>query len=322
MTTGVVLVAYNSGPLLVDSINGLLLSEQADLRIIVVDNGSQNDVFDELSAAGLNRPIRRYRDQPKLAPQGEILVWTLSSNHGFAGGVNHGLRAFMSMDDIDFIWVLNPDAIPQPHTAANLETHAKTLGRFGILSGRVFYDAQTGVIQSDGGRINKWTGVCVLFNDTLPAAEAIIPPDQSLDFLSGAHMFISKEYIRSVGYMPEDYFLYYEEVDWCLRRGDLTLHLVPNAEVYHVGGASIGSATVDQGPSPLSSYFMARARMKFVARFMPLKIPLALGYTLAKSLQLFLRGQTEAGTASLKGALRMPLPKALRKKIGKNTVGI
>ena len=88
-------------------------------------------------------------------------------------------------------------------------------------------------------------------------------------------MFAGRAWLDEVGLMPEDYFLYFEEVDWCLRRGDLPLAWVPDAAVHHRIGGSIGSQgwKLDARPSELASYWMFRNRIRFVRRWFPLSLP-------------------------------------------------
>lgn len=320
MATGVVLVAFNSGPLLQDCVQSVLASHGADLRILVVDNGSTDDTLERFLASDPGASASRHSRQPDTIAPGHVAVWQLEHNYGFAGGVNHGVRAFMAMEDVDYIWILNPDAQAQPQTAAVLEARARELGTFGVLGGRVCYEADSDLIQTDGGRVSRWTGVCSLFNNRQPASTTPLPDKEALDFISGAHMFVSKDFVRQAGEMPEAYFLYYEETDWCLQHGDLTLEMVPGAEVYHVGGATIGSKTTTQSISPLSAYFLARSRMLFMRKFYPLGLPVSFAYTAAKGLKLLASGERPAAIATLRGILGLPPSAELRAKIGPKAV--
>lgn len=320
MSTGVVLVAFNTGPLLLDCVNSLLASQGADLRILVVDNGSSEDTAALFEGSDLADKIVHHDSQPGSITAGTVALWTLADNHGFAGGVNHGVRTFMAMADVEYIWVLNPDAQALPQTAAVLEARAQELGDFGILSGRIQYAEDRDVIQSDGGKVDRWTGVTHAVNNRQRAIDTPLPNADMVDFVSGAHMFCSKEFVRQAGEMPTEYFLYYEETDWCLQRGDLPLVLVEGAEVYHVGGSSIGSKTTTQKISPLSAYFMARSRMRFVRKFYPTTLPMAFAYTVAKGVKLLLTGERAAAHATWRGAAGFAPNAALRSKIGARAI--
>ena len=102
-----------------------------------------------------------------------------------------------------------------------------------------------------------------------------MPDPASLDYISGASLLVSRAFIERAGLMDEGWFLYYEEIDWQLRRGDLPLLVEPEARVVHRAGASIGSGGLDERASPLSVYFMTRNLLPFVARWSPARLPFA-----------------------------------------------
>ena len=76
---------------------------------------------------------------------------------------------------------------------------------------------------------------------------------------------------------------------------------VENAAVHHLSGFAIGSATLASGPSPLSAYWTARNRTKFVKRWKPVALPVAIAYTLFKILQLLRRKHFASAKAAWRG---------------------
>ena len=142
------------------------------------------------------------------------------------------------------------------------------------MGSRIVYHG-TDRIHADGGRVGRWSGICASVNRKAPA-DATPPPDPgSIDYVIGANMVVSRAFLARVGPMREDYFLYYEEVDWALRRGDLPLAFAPDAPVLHHGGTAIGTGRPDERPSAFSNYFNYRNRMRFMRRFHPARLPLA-----------------------------------------------
>ena len=81
-------------------------------------------------------------------------------------------------------------------------------------------------------------------------------------FTHGAAMLIRREVIESVGLMPECYFLYYEEMDWCymMRKAGYNLWVFPETIILHKESMSIGAA------SPLKLFYMTRNRLLFAKR--------------------------------------------------------
>ncbi|MEZ5867139.1 MAG: hypothetical protein R3D46_01075 [Defluviimonas denitrificans] len=122
-------------------------------------------------------------------------------------------------------------------------------------------------------------------------------------------MVASRRFYESVGPMREDYFLYYEEADWAMRRGALPLVVAPGLVVYHHAGTAIGSPTLDRMASPFSFWFKYRGRTLFIRRFNPVALPVTLAYSGAKAVQILLKGARPQAVALVRGALCLPPPK-------------
>jgi len=334
MTIGVILVSYNTGDILYDCLESLLASahgsDGTDLRVLVVDNASPTPALPGLQAwasgdtpwDGNGKPFApRAQRAPveviarDFAAEGHhASLPSLSSNtigflqsganDGFAAGVNHGLRTFQAMEDVDYFWVLNSDAMVEAATPAALERAAAANPGFGILGGRTFYTNPPLMVQTDGGRIDLKTGR--LFPNGLGKTGRDVPGPVMIEYVAGCHMLVSRAYLDQAGLMPEDYFLFYEEVDWCMRRGDLPLIWVSDAPIHHENGASIGSESLTAGPSRTAAYWMARNRLRFIRRWNPKALPIAVAYTAFKTLQFLRKGHRDAARAALRGLLQRP----------------
>lgn len=324
---GVVIVGFNSAPVIAECLESLFASEGAELAVVVVDNASSDDTIGvvERWASGAAPFAAAPACPVKIAPvakpvpvstepTGPLTLIRSSVNTGFAGGVNIGLRALQARADVSAFWVLNPDSVVASDTARRYAEAAR--GRdFGLLSCRTLYYERPAIIQSDGGRVFRWNGVCRGVNGGLPAASTPLPDATALDFLSGANIVVSRPFLDQVGLMPDEYFLYYEEVDWAFRRGRFALELVPEARVYHHGGTSIGSGSHFQRPTPFSNYFNHRNRLRFVKRHLPGAQAGALGYSLAKAAQLGLKGAPDEAWALVAGAMDLNPPAAVASRI-------
>ena len=147
-----------------------------------------------------------------------------------------------------------------------------------------------------------------------------MPDDGSFDtprdtpYAHGAAMMVRREAVGKAGPMPEEYFLYYEELDWSERLREAGYRIVydPRATVFHKESATTGQ----QGP--LRSYYLTRNRLLFARRnrrgaARRLSIIYQLGVALPKSVvAALLHGRRDLAAAALRGCRDF-----LRHKTGK-----
>lgn len=336
-TLGVVLVTFNSADVILDCLESLLAAQGVALSIVVVDNDSTDGTPALLRdwAAGWHpyvapaalpfaltpapKPLTLHAAVPDrdaaAGPGHTVTLIETGVNAGFAAGVNRGLVALVALPWLDRFWVLNPDSAVPPGTAHAFATHPAPPGGFALIGGRVTYLDQPDVIQIDGGTLNRRTGVTGNLN-LFGSHAATPPPDPArFDFITGASMVASRQFYEMAGPMPEDYFLYYEEVDWALRRGTLPLLYCPGALVHHVGGSAIGSPVIGRPASTFSLYFKHRGRMRFLRRNQPGSRITGQAFSLAKAAQLLVKGYPGHAWAILAGAADLPPPAGVRDRL-------
>lgn len=273
---GVVVVTYSAADFIADCLASLLESGYPALDVVVVDNASRD---------GTVARIRQwFRDQDTLSRfsgegletwrmvDGKASAFTLienAANLGFAGGVNSGLSFLMEKRSVDFYWILNPDTVVEAAAPAALAARAQVSDDWALIGTRVLYHARPGYVHTDGGIYRRWMGFAKSANLGRKADDCRPPNDAELDFVSGASMLASKAFLEKAGLMDETWFLYFEEIDWAFRRGDLRLGIASDAVVHHRAGASIGSGSGRRVDSPFSVYFMYRNRIRFAWRWTP-----------------------------------------------------
>jgi len=323
---GVVITVYNSADVLLDCVESLLGPTGQDVRLVLVDNASPDDSIARLEAwAAGTRPYEPDPASPlgpappvpkpvdlrlcpaadaaelARAPLAPVTVVRAPGNLGYDGGVNLGLSVLAARDDVALMWVLNPDCVVPPGTPAALLRAQRTAGAFSIMGSRLLYYGTPDRIHADGGRVRPWSGICESVNRGAPAATTPLPDPAGLDFVIGANMVVSRAFLDRTGPMPEDYFLYYEEVDWALRRNGLPLALAPDAVVYHHGGSAIGTGRPDVRPSAFANYFNYRNRMRFMRRFYPGRLPAAYLLNLARIGKSTLRDDAARTAGAFRG---------------------
>jgi GT2 family glycosyltransferase len=187
------------------------------MTLIVVDNGSTDNSVAQIRAA---------------FP--EVLVLESGKNLGFAGGNNVGIRHALA-HGADYVWLLNNDTRPDPNALSALIGKAITDRRIGAVASVCYYaDAPSTVQAWAGARVNLWTGSARL---------SMKPrPDEWFDSLNGTSFLISRAAIESVGLLDENFFLYWEDTEFCLRlrRSGWRIAAAPDSRVLHKVGASTG----------------------------------------------------------------------------------
>lgn len=228
MRVAICIVAFRNP----DDIQGCLASlehlHHRDFEVVICENGGA-EAFE-----ALRRVV-----PAQLSGGQEITVINSGRNLGYAGGVNLAMR---NSTRPDAWWVLNPDTQVEPATLCALVERLAE-GDCDVVGGVI--RLESGLVQSYGGRWQSLLGRAVAMGHGRPVDAPIDAAaiERAQSFVSGACMLIARSFFERVGPMREDYFLYCEEVEWCLRgrKQGMRLGFAPNARVLHLAGSTTGS---------------------------------------------------------------------------------
>jgi GT2 family glycosyltransferase len=274
----VCIVSYHSAADILRCLDGLSKSAWRDFEVVVCENGGA-DAFQSLSA-----------QLPEQLPGGQrVRALFAERNLGYAGGVNHCIQ---NSRDADAWWILNPDTYPSPEALAAL---ADRVQRGDCEAAGNTLHLPDGQVQSHGGVWRRPLARAVSIGYGAPVDEA---PDPAAiecvqNYLNGASMLVSRRFVEVTGLMDESYFLYCEEVEWCLRaaaRG-LRLGFAPNGLVLHERGTSTGNSADLKTRSRLSVYLGERNRLILTRDLFPALLPVAAAAALALLVLRFGRGR-------------------------------
>ncbi|MBN2739681.1 MAG: glycosyltransferase family 2 protein [Rhodobacteraceae bacterium] len=302
---GVVIVTYNAADVIADCLRALQDARGVVLHVVVVDNASRdhtNTVVRETVGPALL--------PPEQAGAPGIALIKAGVNGGFAAGINLGLERLARVPEIERFWLLNPDCIAPPDTARQLALYRADDAQIGMIAHRVVYADKPEMIQIDGGTIDQRTGITHNINQ-FADHETPAPNAARIEFVTGASLIATRAFYEAAGPMAEDYFLYYEEVDWALRRGTLRIAYCPDAVVLHKAGSAIGSQRLGSVASPFSQYFKHRARAMFLRRHFRPGLIGGMFWSLAKAVQLVMQGHSAEARALLRGYFGMGPPAAV-----------
>ena len=210
-------------------------------EIIVVDNAS--------SEAGFEKLEKEFST---------VLFIKNPLNAGFAGGNNIGIKLAKG----DFLLFLNNDTEVKKEFLEPLIACFLSDERIGMVSSKIKYFDAPDVIQYAGGiAINPVTGRGKFVGNKLKDSSAYTGAKPT-ELIHGAAMMVSRKLLDTIGPMDENYFLYYEELDWCERakKAGFYLYFAGDSVVYHKESVSVGKN------SPLRTYYLTRNRLLFMRK--------------------------------------------------------
>jgi GT2 family glycosyltransferase len=244
----VVIVNWNGGLLMLRCLESVTKCEPPVDMVIVVDNGS---------ADGSVAAIQRYYPSAILVRNAE--------NRGFAAACNQGMAIALDKD-IDFVFLLNNDAVVFPRTIAELALAARRSPDAGLLGGKIL---------TDGGERIWCAGVDVGFYPNMQKLRGHLERDrgqyaqeQPVAALTGCGLLIRRSLLEQVGLLDEDFFVYVEDIDFAWRAakaGSKSLY-VPSSVMHHDWSTSTGG-----GYSPTRKYMMAYNLVVFVRKHQSVK---------------------------------------------------
>ncbi len=280
----IILVNWNSWRDTVECLESLLLLKYPDFRIVVCDNGSGDDSLNQIGSWAVLRDVpyceyRRAEAEAGGVPSADPLLTLIRNdeNLGFAGGNNVGLRHVMACGDVDYCWLLNNDTVVEPDALTHLVARMQKQPTVGMCGStiRLYHDRQ--LIQAlGGGHYCRWIGLPWHYGRFTQWRKKIshVRAESWMNYVEGASLLVSRQFLAEVGLMCEDYFLYFEEADWAIRaNGRFRLGYAPQSTVYHKVGGSIGTSINPATQSDTSDYFNIRNRLLFTRRFYPAALP-------------------------------------------------
>jgi GT2 family glycosyltransferase len=258
----VVIVTYKSANLTINCLSSLereLASPGLCMRVFVVDNASG--------------------DAPAIAQAAETGGWSrwmtlieAPRNGGFAYGNNLGITAAFAAGTADFVYLLNPDTEVRPGAVAALVRFLREHPDVGI--------AGSAIENPDGsdwpiafrfpGLLSElsagleWRFVS-RFLKRWEVAQIMSKTPQPIDWICGASMMIRPGLLAATGGLDENYFLYFEETDFCFRalQAGFSTWYVPESRVMHIVGQSTKVTERVGIPRRLPAYWFDSRRRYF-----------------------------------------------------------
>lgn len=237
----IITVNFRQAKVTCDLLDSLTAVSYPNFEVILVDNGS---IKDETSLF-----LTHY-------PEANVVVST--ANLGFSGGNNLGFEHAKGK----YVLLLNNDTIVPPDFLQPLVKLLEDHPKIGIVSPRIYFYDQPNVFQYAGfTKVNPLTGRNMRIGSmekdkdqyryTAPTASG-----------HGACMLVRSDLYEQLNGLPEYYFMYYEEIDFCERAAKLgfTSYFCGDSYIHHRQSISMGRM------SPMKTYYLNRNRILFMRK--------------------------------------------------------
>jgi len=228
-----IVLSYGSAEDTFECLESLQRSSYKHLRILLLDGDLSDDAA-----------VRIRESFPT------VRVLKLTDNRGYAGNNNVGVRAALQ-GGAEWVLLLNNDTVIDDQCITTM-VEAVTDHDASVAGPMIYHHDEPDTIQSAGGTLSVfWRDRHLGQNET---EQQQYPNTRTVDWVSGCAFMISRPAIELVGPLDERYFMYGEEIEWCLRvrkAGGVVVH-VPAAKVWHKG------VRRNYEPSPAVTYYSTR----------------------------------------------------------------
>lgn len=219
----IILVNYNGYADTLDCVKSLNNIHYDNFKIVIVDNKSTDD------------SVKIFKESLSE----EILICS-DKNLGFAGGNNLGIKYALSKM-ADYVLLLNNDTVVEKDFLIKMIDTISQDEKIGAVCCKILYHSNKDIIWFAGGYIDwfNFLGKHTGFREKDIGKYDI---KRNVDFATGCVLLLSSEVISKAGYLPEEYFMYFEDVDYCIKIMDEGYKIIyaPGAVIYHKVGISGG----------------------------------------------------------------------------------
>ncbi|MGZ8536724.1 MAG: glycosyltransferase family 2 protein [Flavisolibacter sp.] len=298
----IVIVNYREWQDVRECLESIFQSHYTSYKVIVVDNNSENNSLEHLmmwvdttdlkTVRSINKQyytstqflngIQHY-DLPEL-----VLIQNIE-NRGFAAGNNVVLRQLMNQDA--YIWLLNPDMVVEKNTLGELVRFANAKPRRSVIGAVVKH-------YSNPERVHFYGGARINFNSATIVPIIKAADEHKLDYIGGGSLFVHASHFRELGLLPENYFLYWEETDWCYnaRQKGFEMLVCPTAICYDKISTSIGK-------SYLADYYYTLNGLTFISRYKKGRLPVVMAASLLRFMKRAVSGQWSRSKGVMNGII-------------------
>lgn len=259
----IIIVNWNTGEYLANCINSLAKLPPPDMdlidEVIVVDNASSDKSIikaKQVVGQNINKPRVRFIQN--------------ENNLGFAAANNIGLERVSQKEGNPHVLLLNPDIVVSPGMLSGLTNVIDTHEKAGIVGAKLIGGNEKLQPSVRHFPTKKEMVLYMLKLGSMVKEENIdYEVEQKVDQVMGAAFLIRNELLNTVGNLDDNFFLWFEEVDYCKRaiNKGWEVWYTPSAQCTHFGGVSFGQLIGFNKTIPWLKSMLTYARKHMSAGF-------------------------------------------------------
>ncbi len=241
---GIIIVNYNGEKYTNDCIKSVLKSSYQNYLVIVVDNASTDNSV---------RLLEEFNNK--------IVIIKNNVNLGFSGANNIGIKYALE-NECEYVLLLNNDTEIDKNLIKNM-VDASIKNNNAIISPKIYYYYEPNKIWSAGGGLNWKKGLSFHYGfNEIDRGQFDVRKE--IDFATGCCILIHKSVFDKIGFLAEEYFLYFEDTDFCVRakRAGIKIIYEPSARLWHKVSSTTGGEE-----SLITLYYGNRNRLYFNDKF-------------------------------------------------------
>ncbi|MDK2805650.1 MAG: hypothetical protein PWP67_790 [Clostridium butyricum] len=241
---GIIIVNYNGEKYTNDCIKSVLKSSYRNYLVIVVDNASTDNSV---------KLLEEFNNKMVIIKNNE--------NLGFSGANNIGIKYALE-NECEYVLLLNNDTELDKDLIKNM-VDSSIKNNNAIISPKIYYYNEPNKIWSAGGGLNWKKGLSFHYGQN-EIDKGQYDQQKEIDFATGCCILIHKSVFDKIGFLAEEYFLYFEDTDFCVRakRAGVKILYEPSAKLWHKVSSTTGGEE-----SLITLYYGNRNRLYFNDKF-------------------------------------------------------
>lgn len=282
----IIILNWNGWEDTVECLESLYQNKYDNYRVILVDNDSTDDSAEKIKKylqgelevtsnyfnyQKNNKPLKFLElDEDEIVeelniPSGNLILIENVQNHGFARGNNIGIQFALNSYEPEYFLLLNNDTVVDPEFLVEMVNTARSDAGVGFVGPKTCLYSEKNVIQAaGGGNIDFSRGesheMGFMKKDT-----GKYDADIYIDYVGGSCLMVKREVIDKVGLLDENYFMYWEDVDWCFNGREAGYKSIYSykSKIWHKYGTS--------SQNYFKTYYHNRNRLYFMRKHAPKK---------------------------------------------------